>query len=709
MNNKILNLNINLSDDKTINTNLVVIKNDINAYKFTINLKTRNSLKELIPYDLTGATTISILFKDAYNNPPVKRYCTIIGDRKNGIVEYVYQGNEITTLGKITTEFKVLHTNEDLQDFRISFNGFSFKIAEDIDNDPSVLQNFIGDPDIQYDYILESLNNVMITERNFDINYEFVDADQAGTAESKVGAHNTNIEAHSDIRTEVAKKAYSKDVYLKEDVYNKTETYTQDEVDNVLKEAVRILNNLTTSLNKIVSDNTIASTNTLNSVITEVNDVKNQTDQVKQATQSVQNATEAIRSATEAVRSATESVRVATEEERIATELVRQAAIVAIADAEILEQNRVSIVNLAADVQNNKTAVDSKAATVETDRKTVDEKTTTVISRADEVVFNTGYIEDRADEVVENTATVASNMATVIADTITVIQKASEVVANKELVDASLLVVQGHRIDVDQKATEVAADKVVVVAKAIEVLDNTAIATDKALTAFNSAGKTDDNLATIITIKNQTNDIKTDVLNTETRINAVEQNVINLMAADAKSYFFSTIAQRDNATGIKDCDRCSVYETKSDYIYDTKNMDNDGIQSEWFLTSSWDALKSVAWDIISGKPTFATVATSGSYTDLLNKPTRFDTMITITDGIWNYTISDKISLTTTNLVRIDNLVIAGSVGQIYTTFDLTLPAQSKKSIDYDYVIGSNYIYTFSWDGTYYYWSRTVVI
>jgi hypothetical protein len=44
------------------------------------------------------------------------------------------------------------------------------------------------------------------------------------------------------------------------------------------------------------------------------------------------------------------------------------------------------------------------------------------------------------------------------------------------------------------------------------------------------------------------------------------------------------------------------------------------------FTELYDEINSIEigavnWDSISGKPTFATVATSGSYTDLSNKPT----------------------------------------------------------------------------------------
>ena len=41
----------------------------------------------------------------------------------------------------------------------------------------------------------------------------------------------------------------------------------------------------------------------------------------------------------------------------------------------------------------------------------------------------------------------------------------------------------------------------------------------------------------------------------------------------------------------------------------------------YFSNGSAKSANSVAWTNVSGKPTFATVATSGSYNDLSNKPT----------------------------------------------------------------------------------------
>ena len=51
------------------------------------------------------------------------------------------------------------------------------------------------------------------------------------------------------------------------------------------------------------------------------------------------------------------------------------------------------------------------------------------------------------------------------------------------------------------------------------------------------------------------------------------------------------------------------------------------------VNSDWDAISGVAQ--ILNKPTLATVATSGSYSDLLNKPT----IPTITDNTTYYTIT----------------------------------------------------------------------
>lgn len=104
------------------------------------------------------------------------------------------------------------------------------------------------------------------------------------------------------------------------------------------------------------------------------------------------------------------------------------------------------------------------------------------------------------------------------------------------------------------------------------------------------------------------------------------------------------------------------------------------------------------------------VAISGSYNDLVDKPNRYESFGTVENGVWDYSITDKIILTT-DLVSIGN-VYNGAVGMIVSELDITLPTNSKKAVDYDYMAiseGQKYIYTFYFDGTNFNWSRTVVL
>ena len=190
------------------------------------------------------------------------------------------------------------------------------------------------------------------------------------------------------------------------------------------------------------------------------------------------------------------------------------------------------------------------------------------------------------------------------------------------------------------------------------VAKNTAI--ENANIAVNNAEETEQdrqevvsNKATIETLKADTEAIKQEALQ-------AEQRVIQLMSTDTKSYFFATLADRDAKEGIRNCDRCSVYETRADYIYDTENVDGDDVNPEWIKTSDWDALKTVAWDIITGKPNFASIATSGSYRDLKDIPNRYNTPLVLdstADAVtWDYSAGDTaiVTLTASRPVQIDN-------------------------------------------------------
>jgi len=100
------------------------------------------------------------------------------------------------------------------------------------------------------------------------------------------------------------------------------------------------------------------------------------------------------------------------------------------------------------------------------------------------------------------------------------------------------------------------------------------------------------------------------------------------------------------------------------------------------LTNDSAFLTTVAWTGVTGKPTFATVATSGSYTDLINKPTLFSGSYTdltskptlfsgsytdLTDKPSSYTLPTA-STTVTGGIKIDGNTLAfNGSGQLYFT------------------------------------------
>lgn len=172
-----------------------------------------------------------------------------------------------------------------------------------------------------------------------------------------------------------------------------------------------------------------------------------------------------------------------------------------------------------------------------------------------------------------------------------------------------------------------------------------------------------------------------------------EQRVIQLMSTDTKSYFFATIAERDAADGIRDCDRCSVLETRADYIYDTHDLDGNDVNPEWIKTSEWDALKTVAWEIITGKPNFAAVATTGSFYDLVDAPAKFDAPVVLdntTDTItWNLNDSYNavVTLTQPKPLTITNFY-NGCVCSIHcygSTLDFSDTAQYQLSANFGFL------------------------
>lgn len=297
-----------------------------------------------------------------------------------------------------------------------------------------------------------------------------------------------------------------------------------------------------------------------------------------------------------------------------------------------------------------------------------------------------------ADDVADNMQIVTDAKDVVLGAAATVNQQAGEVADRAAQVALDALQVREDK-------TTVSADKTDVIQKA-NVVSLNKEATDA------NVELTEDNVCLANAARDNAIAAKNETL-------ATEQRVISLMSTDTKSHLFATIAERDafEVTGtLRHCDRCSVIETRTDYIYDAHDTNDDGINPEWIPTSSWDALKTVAWEIISGKPNFSTVAFSGLYADLIGKPNRYEQFETVSVG-WDYANSDKVIVTAPyNIEQIYN-VTNGSIGLALSDSDLALPQNSKFSKDFNYMTkaaGALWQYTFLYDGSFYYWSRTVM-
>lgn len=315
----------------------------------------------------------------------------------------------------------------------------------------------------------------------------------------------------------------------------------------------------------------------------------------------------------------------------------------------------------------------------------------------------------------EHSSVLDSKLATIYIEGKNLSQLAIENLPNPNTWELYILEIEGLKSEVEQyleltrenaENAELSANNAQnSAAEAFESENNAGVYADLAVSNANASSvnkdATDRNVSITEENKQATEQLKEEANSIKEETARLKQDVIELMSTDTKSYFFNTIAERDAFVGIRYCDRCSVLETRADYIY----------TNEWVKTSDWDALKTVAWEIITGKPNFSTVATSGSYNDLSDKPNRYESFVTITDGIWDFSVSDKIILQDTNLVSISN-VYNGAVGTIISTLELDLPANSRKAVDYDYIqaeTSEHYMYTFIFDGNNFHFTRTVCV
>ena len=185
-----------------------------------------------------------------------------------------------------------------------------------------------------------------------------------------------------------------------------------------------------------------------------------------------------------------------------------------------------------------------------------------------------------------------------------------------------------------------------------------------------------------------------------------------LLSSQPRQFFVKTLAERDALQNLRQCDRCDVAEEQATYLYDTLDTDGNLISPEWILVSRWDALQSVSWDTVTGKPAFAAVAVSGQYADLLGRPARYDPLLVLQNGSWDFALSDKAVMTVEEDTPIEiSNVQSGAVGLIKVYGgQLILPENSKKSADFDYLSplpGQHYEYTFVYDGLDFTWNRAV--
>lgn len=99
-----------------------------------------------------------------------------------------------------------------------------------------------------------------------------------------------------------------------------------------------------------------------------------------------------------------------------------------------------------------------------------------------------------------------------------------------------------------------------------------------------------------------------------------------------------------------------------------------------------------------------------------DKPELYDEFLTVEDGAWDYSLSDKIFIpdTSNNILEISN-VYNGCCGIIVSALDIVLPTSSDKAIDYDLLAAyTNQYYLYSFicvdygTGLRYIWNRKVI-
>lgn len=249
---------------------------------------------------------------------------------------------------------------------------------------------------------------------------------------------------------------------------------------------------------------------------------------------------------------------------------------------------------------------------------------------------------------------------------------------------------------------------------AVAAKNDAVIAKDTAVEQANSASlnkdKTDTNVTTTKQLAEQVGTDKTEVSEMVTESRAILEEQRKLIGLMPTIYITQTIEEMRAIANPKEKDICFVLgDVQSAYMYYTTAIDGTALSNPTWVWLTDIQLVAPSKDYLLNILQLATVATTGSYTDLINKPKRYESFVIVDDGVWDYSAADKIKLTA-DLVSIGN-VYNGAVGLIQTDLDITLPENSRKAYDYDYMdlpTGGMYQYTFLYDGSYYNWSRTVI-
>lgn len=196
----------------------------------------------------------------------------------------------------------------------------------------------------------------------------------------------------------------------------------------------------------------------------------------------------------------------------------------------------------------------------------------------------------------------------------------------------------------------------------------------------------------------------------------VEQYVTNLPTR----YFKKSVAEMEAITGAKNGDVCYITNftdgETAQYIYDTMDIDGDSKNPEWLFLGNLPYLV-IDRDTLLGILQLPTVAISGSYPDLTNKPSRYEPFTGL-DGtadtiVWDFSISCNayVTLSGTKPLQITN-ISNGAVG-VLKVFggDITLPSNSEPvPPDFDYLPlqdGQYWEYVFDYDGVNFSWTRRV--